>query len=169
MLFRSGSDGKSDKADDIGIVAAGLGLDGRVYVLGDHSVNMGPAGWGRMAVQAYYQHEANLLVAERNFGGAMVHYVIQQTDQTVPFKEVVASRGKAIRADPVAVAYEQGKVSHVGSLPELEDQLCQFTNKGYVGEGSPDRADALVWAITELIITEQYEAPVAQVGSYRKR
>jgi len=167
----SGSDGKSEKADDIGIVAAGLGYDGNTYILADNSVNMGPAGWGRRVIETYGEYGADIVVGERNFGGAMVQYVVSTSarGQVVPYKEVVASRGKSVRASPVAVLYEQGRVKHVGAFPELEDQLCQFTDKGYVGEGSPDRGDAAVWAVTELMITEEFKPAVAQVGVYRKK
>lgn len=148
----SGTKGASDDGDSIGIVAAGLGVDGRAYVLADRTCKLSPAGWGKRAVQAYYEFEADRVVAERNFGGAMVQHVVSTTDSKVAYKEVTASRGKVARAEPVAALYEQGKVSHVGSLPDLEDQMCQIAPEGYVGEGSPDRADALVWAITELML-----------------
>lgn len=148
----SGTKGASDDGDSIGIVAAGKGIDGRCYVLADRSCKLSPAGWGKRAVQAYYEFEGDRVVAERNFGGAMVEHVIATTDSKVPYKEVTASRGKVARAEPVAALYEQGKVSHVGSLPDLEDQMCLIAPEGYVGEGSPDRADALVWAITELML-----------------
>jgi phage terminase large subunit-like protein len=104
-------------------------------------------------VNAYKEFEADRIVAERNFGGAMVEHVIKTIDKTAAYKEVTASRGKVARAEPVAALYEQGRVSHVGSMPELEDQMCQIAPEGFVGEGSPDRADALVWALTELMIT----------------
>jgi len=149
----SGADGENpDKADDIGIVIAARGYDGRGYVLGDYTVNASPGVWGRRAVDAYHRFEANLLVAEKNFGGAMVQYVIQSTDSTVPYKEVTAARGKAIRAEPIAALYEQGKISHVGSFPELQDELCLMTNTGYLGNSSPNRLDAAVWALSELML-----------------
>ena len=144
------------KGDDIGVVAAGIGVDGRVYVLADRTCQLSPAGWGRRAVETYQQFQADRIVAERNFGGAMVEAVIRGADENVSFKEVTASRGKVARAEPIAALYEQGKVSHVGVFPELEDQLCNFTPGGYIGEGSPDRADALVWALTELMIEQPY-------------
>ena len=95
--------------------------------------------------------DADRIVAERNFGGAMVGAVSRAADPKASFKEVTATRGKVVRAEPIAALYEQGKVSHVGHFPDLEDQMCNFTASGYVGEGSPDRADALVWALTELM------------------
>jgi phage terminase large subunit-like protein len=101
----------------------------------------------------YHRHQADRIIGERNYGGAMVEFVIRTADKRVPYKEVVASRGKSVRAEPIAALYEQGKVSHVGHFADLEDQMCNFTASGYVGEGSPDRADALVWALTELMLT----------------
>lgn len=136
--------------DDVGIVVAGAGVDGRWYVLADYSCNLSPAGWGRRAVNAYREWGADRIVAETNFGGAMVKHVIKSVDENAAFKEVRASRGKIARAEPISTLYEEGKVSHVGTFPDLEDQLCAMTPAGFIGEGSPDRADALVWAITEL-------------------
>jgi phage terminase large subunit-like protein len=140
-------------ADWIGIVVAGKGVDGRAYVLADRSCKLSPAGWGARAVQAYKEFSADRIVAERNFGGAMVEHVIRTTESSVAFKEVTASRGKVQRAEPVAALYEQGKVTHLADdLSMLEDQLCQMTGNGFCGDGSPDRADALVWALTELML-----------------
>ncbi len=140
--------------DDIGIVVAGKGVDGRGYVLADRTCQLSPNGWGRRAVEAYHDFKADRVIGEKNFGGAMVQFVIETADKSVPFKEVTASRGKSVRAEPVAALYEQGRVSHVGSFPDMEDQMSNMTVAGYVGEGSPDRADALVWALTELMIDE---------------
>jgi phage terminase large subunit-like protein len=147
----SGTSGAGEGAgDDIGIVVAGLGVDGRWYVLADRSCNLSPAGWGRRVVEAFREWNADRVVGETNFGGAMVQHVIKSVDASIPFKEVKASRGKIARAEPISALYEEGKVSHVGSHPDLEDQMCAMTSAGFIGEGSPDRADALVWAITEL-------------------
>jgi len=110
--------------DDIGIVVAGLGVDGRGYVLEDATVNMSPEGWGRRAVELYHRWEADRIVGERNYGGDMVRFTIATADKNAAFKEVVASRGKAVRAEPVSALYEQGKVSHVGVFADLEDQMC---------------------------------------------
>jgi phage terminase large subunit-like protein len=140
--------------DDIGIIVAGLGVDGRAYVIADGTVNLSPEGWGRRAVDLYHRYNADRIIGERNFGGDMVRFTVATADKRAAFKEVVASRGKAVRAEPVSALYEQGKVSHVGDLPDLEDQLCNFTSSGFVGEGSPDRADALVWAMTELMLSK---------------
>lgn len=150
----SGTDG-ADEGDDVGIVVAGRGIDGRGYVLADRTCKLSPDGWARMAITAYYQFKADRIVAERNFGGAMVQAIIRTTDKQVPFKEVTASRGKAVRAEPVSALYEQGRISHVGSLPLLEDEMVLFTAAGFMGEGSPNRTDALVWAITEVMFGHQ--------------
>lgn len=136
--------------DDVGIVVAGLGMDGRYYVLADYSCNLSPAGWGKRAVDAFNDWDADRIVAEVNFGGAMVKHVIKSVDASVPFKEVRASRGKIARAEPISAMYEEGKVSHAGTFPDLEDEMCAMTSKGFIGEGSPDRADGVVWALTEL-------------------
>lgn len=138
--------------DDIGIIVAGVGIDGHGYVIADETCNLSPEGWGRRAVDLYHQHKADRIVAERNFGGDMVRFTVSTADKNASFKEVVASRGKAVRAEPVSALYEQGRVHHVGYFPDLEDQMVNFTASGFVGEGSPDRADALVWALTELML-----------------
>lgn len=157
----SGTKG-DDGGDDIGIVAAGLGIDGRGYVLEDATCQLSPNDWGRRAIEVFHRHRADRIIGERNFGGAMVEFVIRSADKDVPFREVTASRGKIVRAEPIAALYEQGRVSHVGDLPDLEDQMCNFTANGFVGEGSPDRADALVWALTELMLGENMVLPIGQ-------
>ncbi len=138
--------------DDIGIIVAGLGVDGHAYVIEDATCQMGPEGWGRRAVDAYHRNRADRIVGEKNFGGDMVRFTIATADKKASYKDVNASRGKVVRAEPISALYEQGKVHHVGQFADLEDQLCNFTANGYVGEGSPDRADALVWALTELML-----------------
>jgi len=148
----SGTAGEDDDGDSIGIVVAGKGIDGRGYVLADRTCKLSPAGWGKRVVDAYREFSADRVIAERNFGGAMVAHVVKTADRNVSYKEVVASRGKAVRAEPVAALYEQGRVSHVGSFADLEDQACSMKSDGYLGEGSPDRLDALVWAMTELML-----------------
>lgn len=148
----SGTAGASDEGDSIGIVVAGKGVDGRGYVLADRTCKLSPDGWGRRAVEAYHEFQADRIVAERNFGGAMVEHVIRTIDPDVSYREVTASRGKVARAEPVAALYEQGKISHTGSLPELEDQMCQMGPDGFIGEGSPDRLDSLVWALSDLML-----------------
>jgi len=148
----SGTAGDEDDGDSIGIVIAGRGVDGRGYVLADWTCKLSPDGWGRRAVAAYREFKADRIIAERNYGGAMVEHVIRTVDKSASYKEVVASRGKVARAEPVAALYEQGKISHIDALPELEDQCCLIGPDGFIGEGSPDRADALVWALTELML-----------------
>lgn len=147
----SGTSGGGE-GDDIGIVAAGVGIDGRGYVLGDYSCNLSPEGWARRVAEVYSMHQADRIVAEKNFGGAMVEAVIRASNRSLSVKMVTASRGKVARAEPVAALYEQGRISHVGGFAALEDQMCAMTSSGYVGDGSPDRADALVWALTELML-----------------
>lgn len=148
----SGTKG-DDGGDTVGIIVAGLGLDGQAYVLEDASVKAGPAIWGKVVVSCVERWDADSVVAETNFGGATIEAVVQaaasKAGVRVRYKEVKASRGKVVRAEPVSALYEQGKVHHVGVFPELEDQLAAFSTHGYLGDGSPDRADALVWAITE--------------------
>lgn len=164
----SGTGGAEDSGDSIGIVAAGKGVDGKVYVLADRTCKLSPDGWGRRAVNAYREFDADRIVAERNFGGAMVEHVIRTIDPKVSYKEVTASRGKIVRAEPVAALYEQGRVKHVGKLDELEDQMCMMTSEGFVGDGSPDRADALVWALTELMLAPAAPSVVTQSYSTRR-
>jgi hypothetical protein len=139
-------------SDEIGIIVAARGDDGDAYVLADRSLRDAPAVWGRMAVRAYHEYGADRIIAEENFGGEMVRFVIRAADANVGVRVISASRGKVQRAEPISALYEQGLVHHVGRFAELEDQLCAFTTQGYRGEGSPDRADALVWALTELML-----------------
>ena len=160
---------RGDKGDMVGIVAAGKGADGRGYILADRSCRMSPAGWGKRAVNLFHELKADLIIAERNFGGAMVEHVIKTADENVPYKEVDASRGKVVRAEPIAALYEQKRISHVGSFPELEDQLVSFTPDGYVGEGSPDNADAAIWSLTELMLGDgEYDWTYSWVGDVTK-
>jgi phage terminase large subunit-like protein len=152
----SGS-GDVDNADNdsIGIVVAGLGTDGNAYLLEDCTVKAGPATWGKIATDAYDRHAADCVVGEVNYGGAMVEHTIQtcrrgQGQRRVPYKAVSATRGKAVRAEPISALYEQGKVRHIGYFRDLEDELVAFSTVGYMGDRSPNRADALIWALTEL-------------------
>jgi phage terminase large subunit-like protein len=138
-------------------VAAGLRkgrtkADDRYYIIEDATMIGSPQAWGQRVVTAFDQWEADRVVAEVNFGGAMVSATISQADATVPVTLVTASRGKAIRAEPVSALYEQGRVFHVGrTFTKLENQMCHMTSSGFVGDGSPDRLDAAVWAMTELM------------------
>lgn len=147
----SGADDVDNADNDaIGIVTVGLGTDGNAYLLEDATVKAGPATWGRVAASAYERHSASCVVGETNFGGAMVQQTIQVARPRTPFKKVTASRGKVQRAEPFSALYEEGKVRHVGNFPELEDELAGFSTHGYVGANSPNRADALIWALAEL-------------------
>ena len=146
----SGADDENPDHDAIGIVVAALGTDGNAYVLEDLTIQAGPKTWGNVATSAFDRHAADIVVAEDNYGGAMVKSVIQTARPNTPYRAVKASRGKVVRAEPISALYEQGKVKHVGYFPELEDELMSFTTTGYQGIGSPNRGDALVWAITEL-------------------
>jgi phage terminase large subunit-like protein len=154
----------NDSGDSVGIVVAGVGVDGLGYVLSDETVKASPAIWGARAVAAYRKFKADRIIAERNFGGAMVEHVIRTVDSAIPYRDVTASRGKIARAEPIAALYEQGKVRHAGTFNELEDQLAAMTGDGFAGDGSPDRADALVWALTELMTRPI--TPQAQFGVY---
>lgn len=142
----------SGGGDEIGIVAAGQGIDGRFYVLEDATCSLSPAGWGRRVAEVYHRHRADRIVAERNFGGDMVLSTIRTAEPNARVEMVTASRGKVIRAEPIAALYEQGRVTHRPGLEALETQMLQMTTSGYVGEGSPDRVDALVWAMTDLAL-----------------
>ena len=143
---------KKADSDETGIITAGLGINGQGYVLADDSLKGHPVEWARAAVEAYHTHKADRIVAEANQGGEMVEYTIRTVDPNVPITLVHASRGKRTRAEPVAALYEQDRVHHAmgASLALLEDQMCQWSASD--GEDSPDRLDALVWAITELML-----------------
>ena len=146
------SGGSSASNDEVGIVAAGLGDDGRCYVLADRSGRYRPAEWGHLAVSLYRELQADRIVGETNFGGDMVETVVRTADANVPYKAVTASRGKKQRAEPIAALYEQGKVSHVGNLIALEDEMVTWDPVR--ATWSPGRMDALVWAATELMLEE---------------
>jgi phage terminase large subunit-like protein len=148
-----------EEAAEAGIVAAGLGKDGHGYVLADASLRATPDGWARAAVTLYHALRADRIVAEANNGGEMVEHTIRTLDKTISCKSVHASRGKLTRAEPVSALYEQKKVHHVGSFPVLEDQMCQWMP----GERSPDRLDALVWALTDLMIKPSHAALTANM------
>ena len=147
----SGADDKNNETNDaIGIGAVGLGTDGIAYVLADRTIKAGPAIWGRVAVNLYEELDADTIIGEENFGGAMVKFVIRTANPNVPYQKVTATRGKVVRAEPVAALYAQGKVRHVGQLRELEDELVGFTTHGYEGEKSPNRADMAIWGVYAL-------------------
>ena len=141
----------NENSDEAGVVAVGIAADGHGYVLADGS--FGPATpneWGRRTFALFDEHDADKVVIETNQGGDMAEDVLRSVRPNAPIKRVHASRGKAARSEPIAALYEQGRISHVGAFPELEDQMTLMTNHGYEGTGSPDRVDALVWACSEL-------------------
>lgn len=140
-------------ADACGIVVAGLSEEGHAYVLADLTrAGLRPLDWARRVVAAYHAHEADRIVVEVNQGGDMVEAVLAQVDRSVPVRAVRAYRGKYLRAEPVAALYEQGRVAHVGAFPALEDEMSDFGADGLSGGASPDRVDALVWALTDLCL-----------------
>lgn len=142
-----------EDADETGIVVAGLGDDGDGYVLTDRTCRMSPAGWGNRAITALDEFTGDRIVAEVNNGGDMVEHTLRSIRRSVPYKAVHASRGKRARAEPIAALYEQGRIHHVGSHPDLEDQMCTYVPDGV--DYSPDRVDALVWALTDLMLGSQ--------------
>ena len=137
--------------DEAGIIVAGLGDDGHGYVLADASLQASPDGWARAAVAAYRANDADRIVAEVNNGGEMVQLTIRTVDPAVSYKAVHASRGKRTRAEPVAALYEQGRVHHIGAFARLEDEMCTWS--ALESDPSPNRMDALVWALTELMLS----------------
>jgi phage terminase large subunit-like protein len=145
-----------EDADETGIIVAGKDANGHGYVLADQSARYAPTEWARTAIALYRQHKADRIVAEVNNGGDMVESTIRMIDPNVSYSAVRASRGKVIRAEPVAALYEQRRIHHVGAFPTLEDQMCAFapdfdrTSAGF----SPDRVDALVWAFADLLVEQ---------------
>jgi len=152
----------SEKASsECGIVVAGLGYDEHVYILADRSVNASHTVWSQAIVKAYHDFEADMVYGEINQGGDLVEAVIRSVDPNIPFETVRATRGKAVRAEPVANLYDKGRVHHVGLFPELEDQSCVWVP----GEESPDRMDALCWAVWALVIKDQEPEKIARAKS----
>ena len=147
----SGSGDEDNAAnDEIGIMVCGIGMDGIGYVLEDLTCKAGPKVWGSIATNAFDRHRADRIVGETNYGGDMVRFVVQTAKPNVPFRKVTASRGKAVRAEPISALTESGKIRFAGRFPQLEDELCSMTTNGYVGGNSPNRADAFVWAMSDL-------------------
>jgi phage terminase large subunit-like protein len=143
-------------ADACGIVAAGIDRERTGYVLCDATAErLTPARWAKRVVDLYHRLEADRIVAEVNQGGDMVEAIIRQQDAAVPVEKVWANRGKLLRAEPVAALYEQGRVRHVGAFPALEDEMCDFSLGGLSSGRSPDRLDALVWALSALMLTRE--------------
>ncbi len=147
-----------------GIICVGLGQDGRAYVLDDATVQRAkPTFWARKAIAVYHARAADRLVVEVNQGGEMVSTILAEVDASVAVKPVHASRGKHLRAEPVAALYEQHRVSHVGPFPALEDEMCAFEQRVATGRKSPDRVDALVWALHELLLARKSGNPRVSV------
>ena len=151
-----------EESDDTGIIVAGLTDTAHVVILEDLTCKESPAGWANIAVKAYKKYRADRIVGEVNNGGDLVEGTIRAIDANVSYRAVRASRGKAIRAEPVAALYEQRRIHHVGSFVELEDQMCGFVPG--VTAKSPDRMDALVWAVTELLIDQEEFAQLTPGG-----
>ena len=149
----------TEDSDETGIIVAGKGYD-QFYVLEDLSGRYTPEGWARQAVTAYHRWEADRIVGEVNNGGDMIESVLRQVDRAVSYKSVRATRGKAVRAEPIAALYEQGRGYHCGAFDALEDQMCSWTADA---DWSPDRMDALVWAATELMLELEISTDVYSV------
>ena len=137
-----------DESDSTGIVTAGYAANGHYYILSDKTLKATPDAWARVAVNEFELHKADRIIAETNNGGDLVVHLLNQVNPNVPVKKVTATRGKAVRAEPIASLYEQGRVHHVGYFSELEEQMCEW--EPGVSKDSPDRMDAMVWALTEL-------------------
>lgn len=162
----SGAQSKADiKSDEIGIVAAGRKHSGHACILDDATMKGSPKEWGRAVVGCYKRWRADVVVAERNYGGEMVRSTIQAVDPTVKVELVTATRGKVIRAEPVAALYEEPnpKVTHAGRFDKLEEQMGWFSTSGYLGDTSPDRADAAIWALSALMLGEVSTYTLANV------
>jgi len=152
----------NSKSDETGIIAAGIDDDGIIYILDDWSCKETPENWATRAITLYEKMEAEMIVGEVNAGGDLISRIIKQISSKIFFKPVRAVKGKIARALPVAALYEQGKVKHVGSLPKLEDQMMRFTPDN-LAKKSPDRVDAMVWAVTELSETLNSEPRIRRV------
>lgn len=152
---------------ETGIVVAGVGRDGHGYVIADVSVRGTPNEWARRVADAFHGFEADRVVAEKNFGGDMVEATLRMADRNLPVKLLTASRAKVPRAEPVAALYEQGRVHHVGLFHQLEDQMCTWEPDS--GQASPDRMDALVWAISELMVSGRYVNKLVMPSSIPKQ
>lgn len=151
------------ESDETGIVAAGLDAAGHCYILGDYSLRGTPLDWARAVVKGFRRHQADRVIGEVNNGGDLVEMNLRQVDPNIPFTKVHASRGKIIRAEPIAALYEQGRVHHLGTFPELEDQMTNWVP----GDRSPDRIDALVWALHELTSGEEVQEIIVYDSDYQ--
>ena len=137
----------NENSDETGIIVVGKDFNNQYYVLEDLSGRHSAEKWGRIVVNAFYDYQADRVIAEVNNGGDLVERLIRNIDTNVPYRSVRATRGKILRAEPISALYEQHRVHHIGSFPELESQMCSYTGET---NSSPDRLDALVWGITEL-------------------
>ena len=153
-----------ESSNETGIVAVGCDKDGNGYVLDDKSLKGSPTEWAHAAIALYHRSQADRIVVEANQGGDMVRHTLMTVESQIPIKMVHATRGKRIRAEPVSALYEQGKVKHVGAFPQLEDQMCSWT----IDAPSPDRLDALVWAVTELLVGSRLPPAVVPFGATRQ-
>jgi phage terminase large subunit-like protein len=152
-----------ESSNETGIVAVGCDIQGNGYVLDDRSLKGSPTEWANAAIALYHRSNADRIIVEANQGGDMVRHTLQTVESNIPIKAVHATRGKRTRAEPVAALYEQGKIKHVGAFPQLEDQMCSWT----VDAPSPDRIDALVWAVTELLVGSKVNTAVIPFGDTR--
>ena len=151
-------------SDACGIVVAGRGVDGHAYVLEDVTMHMAsPFSWASKTVATYHRWKADAVVAETNQGGDMVETILRSIDTTLPVRQVKATRGKWLRAEPVAALYERGQVYHAGCFAELEDQMCDFGPNGLSSGRSPDRLDALVWALSELMLNQSSQPKIRSI------
>jgi len=163
----SGTKGEEgNRNDDVGILVVGLGIDGNAYVLEDLTINAAPAKWGKVVAEAFTRWEADRVIGEINYGGAMVEFVLKTANSNIPYRSVHASRSKMLRAEPVSALHETGKVKLYGTFPELEDEMLSSTTQGYTGDKSPNRLDAFVFGVAELFpsITKpikKHRAPVS--------
>lgn len=170
----SGADENNVDADAIGTVVGGLGVDGHAYLLEDCTVKAGPATWGKNATNALERNDGDYVVAETNYGGAMVKFVIKTARPNTIVKMVTATRGKVVRAEPFSALYEDGKVHHVGVFQDLEDEVTAFSTTGYLGPNSPNRADAWFWVLADLFpgmiagkkTTEKVERPQYEAAAW---
>lgn len=151
----------NEGSNEHGVIAAGVDADQHGWVIEDGSLSGSPLDWARRAISLHDKYEADGVVVEVNQGGDLVANTLRSVRPNLNIIEVRATRGKHVRAEPISSLYEQGRVSHVGSFPALEDQMTLMTSEGYAGDGSPDRLDALVWALTEL-----FPSMVDRIPSY---
>jgi phage terminase large subunit-like protein len=150
-----------ESSAETGIISVGIDAAGIGYVLDDRSVKGSPVEWANAAIALYHRSQADRIVVEANQGGDMVRHTLQTVESQIPIKMVHATRGKRTRAEPISALYEQGKVKHVGAFPVLEDQMCSWTPES----ASPDRLDALVWGLTELMIGSKAAPAVVPFGA----